>query len=245
MHVLLTRPEGDAAELKASIEAIGLRVSLAPLLEIRLHPIDADALTGATAIVATSRNGLRAIAQSEAIGSARALPVFAVGPGTGQLAKDLGFETVIAGPGTALELIPIIAAHPGIQKDRLVHLAGDHLAFDLSGALSQQGITLSAIPAYASVAAETLPDDTILALAAGSIDTVVLMSPRSAATWARLTNTLPIKQRLTDITYICLSRAVADALSGTGGLKTVIADRPHADAIVSAVYRLAASAKTG
>lgn len=245
MHVLLTRPERDAAALKDRIEALGCRVSLAPLLDIRFQSIAADALAGATGIVATSRNGLNALALADALELARTLPVFAVGPATAQRAHELGFATVIAGAGTAAELVPIIAAHPRSEAGGLVHLAGDHLAFDLAGALRDRGIALKAIPAYASVAAETLPEDIIRDLSAGAIDAVVLMSPRSAKTWVRLTDAPRLKTALPDITHICLSGAVAEALSGIPALTPVIADNPNADAVVTAVYRLAGSGKTG
>ena len=245
MHVLLTRPERDAAALKARIEALGCRVSLAPLLDIRINSIAAAALSGATAIVATSRNGLKALAHSDALQTARALPIFAVGPATAQFAHDLGFETVIPGPGTGADLVPVISAHPSAASGKLIHLAGDHLAFDLAGALDERGIALSVVPAYASVAAETLPAPTIADLAARSIDVVVLMSPRSAAIWAQLTALVRVQPALTGVTHICLSDAVAGRLSGIDGLTTVVADQPNADAIVSAVYRLAGSANTG
>lgn len=245
MHVLLTRPEHDAAALKARIEAFGCRVSLAPLLGIRFHPIAAEALAGASAIVATSRNGLKALAHSEALEKARALPVFAVGPATAQLAHDLGFAIVIPGAGTGAELVPVISAHPRATSGPLVHLAGDHTAFDLAGALNGQGIELKTVPAYASVAAETLPAEAAEALTAGSVDAVVLMSPRTAIIWARLTGALPGDPALTGITHICLSEAVAGALSGRSNLTVVIAEKPNADAIVSAVYRLAGATKTG
>lgn len=244
MHILLTRPENDAAALKARIEALGCRASLAPLLKISFLPIAPSSLVGASAIVATSRNGLRALAQSDALIIARALTVFAVGPGTAQLAQELGFTTIISGPGTGAELVPIIVRQPDVRTGTLVHLAGDHLAFNLAAALSEQNITVTTIPSYTSVAAETLPEMTVSELAAGTIDAVVLMSPRSATTWARLTGMLPITPTLTDITHICLSDAVAGALSELRGVTTVIADRPNADAIISAVYRLAGSAKT-
>lgn len=245
MHVLLTRPEGDVAALKTRIEALGCSVSVAPLLQIAFRPIAPDALSDATSVIATSRNALKALAQSDALSAALALPLFAVGPATAQLAKDLGFSTVIAGPGTGTDLVPVIAGYSGSKSGRLVHVTGDHLAFDLADALRPHGIALRTLPAYASVAAETLPGKTTVALAARTIDAVVLMSPRTAATWARLTASLPDKPSLTDVTHICLSAAVADAISGMPDVKTVIAEKPNADAIISAVYRLAGTAKTG
>ncbi|HPG88252.1 MAG TPA: uroporphyrinogen-III synthase [Hyphomicrobium sp.] len=245
MHVLLTRPERDAADLKARLEALGCRVSLAPLLEIKFHAISAAMLAGASALVATSRNGLQALAQSEACEAARALPVFAVGPGTTLLAQQLGFTAVIQGGGTAADLVPVIANHPAAQSGKLVQLAGDHLAFDMEAALAAKSIALTVIPAYASVAAETLPTSVIEDLDAGAIDCVVLMSPRSAATWVRLAGNLAVKRQFSTLTHICLSRAVADVLLELPGSATLIADKPNTDAIIAAVYRLAGPAKTG
>ena len=127
----------------------------------------------------------------------------------------------------------------------LVHLAGDHLAYDLKGKLAAQGITLTPIPAYKSVAAKTLPDNVQTLLATGALDAVILMSPRSAATWVGLLSALPVKPKLTKLTHICLSQAVADKLQGLAGLTSVIAERPNADEIIIQVYRLAGPAKTG
>ncbi|MGB4865424.1 MAG: uroporphyrinogen-III synthase [Hyphomicrobium sp.] len=245
MHVLITRPEQDAAELKASVEALGCQVTLAPLLAIQLNPMPPAAVAGAAGIVATSRNGLKALAQSGALEAARALPIFTVGPATAKLAQDLGFATIVSGPGTAVELLPIIAAHPTARTGPLVHLAGDHLAYDLKGKLAAQGITLTPIPAYKSVAAKTLPDNVQTLLATGALDAVILMSPRSAATWVGLLSALPVKPKLTKLTHICLSQAVADKLQGLAGLTSVIAERPNADEIIIQVYRLAGPAKTG
>jgi uroporphyrinogen-III synthase len=245
MHILITRPERDAGDLKSRIAALGCQVTLAPLLDIRFNPIAGGSLAGASAIVATSRNGLASLAQSAEFDAARFLPVFAVGPATTKLASDLKFATVVSGPGTAADLVPLIAAHPAARQGPLVHLAGDHLAFNLAGALAAHGITVTAIPAYRSVAAETLPDGILALLTACLVDAVILMSPRSADTWVKLISSLPVKPNLTKFTHICLSQAVADRLTAMPGATTVIAEKPNADEIIIQVYRLAGLAKTG
>ena len=56
MHVLVTRPAEDAEPLKARIEALGCKVSLAPLMEIVPNEIAPDHMDGATALIATSGN---------------------------------------------------------------------------------------------------------------------------------------------------------------------------------------------
>lgn len=243
MHVVVTRPEHDSAELKSRIENHGCQVSLAPLLTIVNQPIAAETLDGCGGIIATSRNGLRALAQSPALARARGIPVFTVGQATSALAASLHFRDIREGNGTAASLVPIIAA--ANVDGPILHLAGDHLAFDLAGALTAQGRKIRSIAAYRSVAATALPPSVIDAIKAGQVDAVVLMSPRSATTWAALMQPHRDTPGLTRVTHICLSPAVERALQTPGQVKTLTARKPTLDEIVALVYRLAAEAKTG
>ena len=72
MHLLVTRPESDADPMRVRLEAMGHRVSLCPLITIELAPDAAVHLDGVQALVATSRNGLDAVAEGP--GLAAALP---------------------------------------------------------------------------------------------------------------------------------------------------------------------------
>lgn len=249
MHVLITRPERDAADLKARIEALGCQVTVAPLLEIELLPIDAAAISAASGIIATSRNGLRAISQSAALPTALTKPVFVVGPATAAAAAGLGFTTIIEGSGTAEGLVPALIQHHANFTGPLVHLAGDHLAFDLAGATKPYGVQLDTVQAYLSVAAKTLNTQTLELLAAGMIDAVILMSPRSARTWSGLVETLAVEADISKITHICLSSAVAHGVAAMPGkldrIRIEIANQPNTDEIVALVYRLAGGTKTG
>ena len=253
MHVLLTRPDADAEPLKSRIEQLGHRVSLAPLLTIELQNIASTALQGASAIVATSRNGLRALAASPALSPALHLPLFAVGPATSAYARELGFVNILPGAGTAADLVPIIAANPAAKVGSIVHLAGVHLAFDLAGVLAQLGIRLTALPAYRSVAAETLDPGIAAGLEAKAFDAVILMSPRTAATWADLMQKPSFAAALTAMTHICLSDAVAaevrdklpqkypgSPLASPNAARIEVAAKPKTEEILALVSRLAA-----
>ena len=241
MRVLITRPEPDASELAAQLLAIGVDATPAPLLSIVPEPIEPMALAGASGLVATSRNGLQALGQSEALASALKLPVFTVGPATTALAESLGFATVIPGPGTAGGLVATITAHRAqLGPGPLCHLAGDRLAFDLSAALARFGIVLKAVPAYRSYTATGLPPAVVEDLTAGRYDAVVLMSPRTAEVWQRLAGEAGIENCLGQLTHVCLSAAVADKLHSSK-LKIAVAQGPNGQEIVSLVARLAAA----
>jgi len=61
MHVLITRPEPDASEMRDALAREGHTADVAPLLEIALEPPPVEVFEGIAGLVVTSRNGLRAI----------------------------------------------------------------------------------------------------------------------------------------------------------------------------------------
>ncbi|MCZ7594343.1 MAG: uroporphyrinogen-III synthase [Hyphomicrobium sp.] len=125
MHVLVTRPESDAAALRKQLEALGHTVTVEPLLRIYPLPVAANAVDEVAGLIATSRNALRTLAKSPAIDKARKLPLIAVGPGTTQIAHELGFARVIAGTGSAADLVPTIMQTAGELKGPLAHVRGE------------------------------------------------------------------------------------------------------------------------
>lgn len=238
MHVLVTRPEEDSRRTADRLRALGFEASIAPLIEIVLEPIASSALDGAVAVIATSRNAVRSlIASKDAHAAALRLPLFAVGGGTEALARGSGLNVALRGPGSAAELAPLVAERLAGTSGRVAVLAGDVTAFDMAAALETAGLGALTIAAYRSVAAPRLPSAVADDLHRGRIDAVMLMSPRTAATWDRTTEREPASARA--VTHICLSRQVADALSPEPGRgKVVIADRPSLDAMLALTKRL-------
>ncbi len=137
-------------------------------------------------IIATSRNGLRALGASAALAAALKLPVFTVGPGTTDLARELEFRRVIGSAGAARDLVPLIAAEADPAKGPLVHVAGEVIAFDIAAALAKSGFEVRSLTAYRALAAASLSSQTARKIADGALDAVILMSPRSADIFAQL-----------------------------------------------------------
>jgi uroporphyrinogen-III synthase len=239
MRILVTRPEPDASAMKARLEALGHEVSLAPLLHIEPIAIEARSLEGAQAIIATSRNGLRALGASKALALALELPLFTVGPATADLARQLRFQRVISGAGTARDLVPVIAAEADPAKGPLLHVAGDVLAFDIGAALSKHGFEVRALTAYRAVAAASLSAPVAESIAEGRIDAVILMSPRSADIFVQVVAGAGIERDARQLVFLCLSQAVADALQGLAPAHVEIAEAPNSVAMLAAVGRLA------
>ncbi|HXE00745.1 MAG TPA: uroporphyrinogen-III synthase [Hyphomicrobium sp.] len=241
MHVLITRPEGDGEALKAQIEQLGCRATLAPLISIVSEAIPLSAIAGATALIVTSRNALKALAASPALGAAMALPLYAVGPGTAALARDLGFKDIREGPGTGAELVPILSADGRRTGGTFVHLAGNVLAFDLKTALEGEGVTVKTVTAYRAVAAENLSPAVTEALQNQTIDAVILMSPRTAEAWARIAGEVLTPAVLSGMNHLCLSEAVAGVLRAQLAAGNIsVAAGPNLEEMLALVKRLAA-----
>jgi uroporphyrinogen-III synthase len=238
MRLLVTRPEPDALRLKAVLEEAGHEATVEPLLTVSFEggePIDTE---GAQALIATSRNALRALKASPMLTAARRLPLFAVGKATATEARALGFDLVVTGAGTAAELVAHIVSALDPAAGLVVHLAGDTLATDLKGELEAHGFRVTQPVVYRMLPATTLTDDTVEQLAMREIDGVILMSPRTAAIYAKLIRKHGLTQAVRAVPHFCLSAAVARRLEPLG--PTRVPEAPRLEEVLALIDESAA-----
>lgn len=216
MRVLVTRPERDARREAETLLSRGHEPVLAPLLEIEfLLDVDLD-LEGAQAVILTSRNALRALSMHPDKDRALGLPVFAVGEATARAAKNFGFKEVTIGPGTAAGLLPLIRREVHPEKGALVHLSAEVVAFDLKPLLDEEGFEYRRSVLYRSKPMQAFPDSVAHDLALGAISGVILLSPRTAKTFAALVERQGVATKTKRPVCYCLSEAVAEAVAPLG-----------------------------
>lgn len=240
MRLLVTRPEPDALKLKGRLESRGYKAVVEPLLEASFadaEPIDLD---GVTTLIATSRNGLRALRQAGLVDVARDLTVFAVGGATAEEARRMGFRTVVKGPGTATALVPMIASTLDPTEEMLLHLAGERLAVDIAAELSQLGFHVRQARVYAMLPAERLSIATLEGIADGEIDAVLLMSQETAAVYARLIAQHRLGPSARRMVHLCLSEGIARRLQPLGAVPIEIAEHPTLQEMLALVDQTAA-----
>jgi uroporphyrinogen-III synthase len=235
MRLLVTRPEPDALKLQAILEQAGHEATVEPLLSVSYAGADPIELDSAQALIATSRNALRALKAGSHLAQARHLPLFAVGKATATEARTLGFETVVTGAGTASELVAHIVSQLDPAAGLVVHLAGDRLAGNLRGELEEQGFRVLQPVVYRMVPAESFSDDTIEQLGMGEIEGVILMSPRTASVYADLVSRAGLAAQVRDVPHFCLSTAVARRLRVLGEVDTRVADAPRIEDVLALI----------
>lgn len=249
MHALITRPEPDASQMQRQLAAEGITSDVAPLLTITTTAPDTVDLDGISALVVTSRNGLRSLEglPQAALAPLLGLPLLVVGRGTGAAATALGFRDLTVGPASAKELLPLIIAkwrehiapadpHAG----PVLHIAGDKISFDLGPPLAAAGVPFRRVTVYRSEPATALPVEVVRGLREGAYDAVMLMSPLSARTYVHLVRSLGVAATPRPEAYLCLSKGIADELATLGRVRTRVAARPNIEEMVVLVRQLAA-----
>ena len=118
------------------LEEMGVQAIMEPLLFIEY--LDGQKLTfdGAQALLATSANGLRALARRY---DGRDLPVYAVGDASARMAGKLGFSKVESASGDVQTLAKLIAMRLDPDGGSVIHAAGSDVAGDLKGMLEALG----------------------------------------------------------------------------------------------------------
>src|SRR4029077_2412720 len=145
----------------------GIAAIIEPLLEIDYRAVPRPDFSGVQAVLCTSSNGVRALAQ---VSDERALALFAVGAATAAQAEEEGFSRVESADGAVGDLAGLICRRLRPEAGRLLHIAGSVVAGDLAGALRDAGFAVDRAVLYDARPAVALSAATARALAAGTVD---------------------------------------------------------------------------
>lgn len=232
MRLLVTRPEPDASVFAEELRARGHDPVVEPLLEFHALPFDSAPLSDAQAFIITSGNALRAIGQAAC--QIASVPLYCVGEETARRARSLGFQNVLATADNAERLAQKIIACA--TKDRpLVHLGGEHQAFDLAGALEREGLPFHTLSVYSMDARCELSPSVDAMLRAAGIDGVILMSPRTAEIYVSLCHRHGVGDFAKRPIYFCISENVAAKLASLEPNDVRVPAKPNRKALLDLI----------
>ena len=198
--------------------------------------IDSDTpdpdLSGVQALLITSTNGIRAFARRV---PGRGIAVCAVGDASARAAGDLGFGDVTSASGDVEALAAMVKADRNPNAGALLHVAGTDLVGDLFGLLEAAGFEVRRAVLYEARAAGSLSGETRDAMEAGTLDGVLLFSPRTAALFAELVTDAGVSETCRDLIAYCLSPAVAEKVQSLAWRDVVVATEPSQEALLRAL----------
>ena len=234
MRLLVTRPQDDAENFASLLRARGHEAVVAPLMEVHFFPGPPIDLTGVQALLATSANGVRAVAARTA---RRDLMLYAVGPQTAEAARQAGFPMVNSAEGDSAALVERVARDADPKRGILLHAAGTETAGRVRHALLAHGFQVETAILYEARPAEVLPPIAADNLRSDGLDGVLLFSPRSAKTLAALVGAAGLSAHCNRLVAFCISAATAEGLSGLSFSRVAIAGALNQEAILALIPR--------
>ena len=241
MRLLLTRPREDAEELVGLLADLGIETLVEPLMSIRDRDAPAPDLTGVQAILATSANGVRALARRS---DDQGLPVYAVGDATARAARAAGYGLVESAQGTVEDLARLVAARLDAGAGALLHVAGETMAGDLGGLITGAGFAYRRHVLYEAAPAERFTEAAARAIVRGEVDGVVFFSPRTAAIFVSLVASQELTEAGPGMVAYCLSPAVAERARLMTWRRVVTAARPNQEALILGISQERTAGRT-
>jgi uroporphyrinogen-III synthase len=209
MRVLVTRPAEDAEATAAELVARGHEPVIAPLVEIRLIEgphLDLDLVQ---AVLATSRNGMRALSFRTA---RRDIPILAVGAQTAAIARTLGFLTVKDAGGDAHALARAVLEWTRPEQGPLLHATGAEHTRGLPDDLTAEGYSIRSVTLYEAAEVRQLPTLARKALEQRLLGGVLIFSPRSARILADRVCEEGLVEACNTVSAYAISAAAAEPL---------------------------------
>ncbi len=228
VRVLLTRPRADAEESARLLGERGIETVIAPLIEISDIPGAAVDLAAVQAILATSANGVRALARAT---PERDLPVYTVGDASARVAGACGFTDVTSAQGDVGSLAALVRMRLDPLAGALVHVAGSAVAGDLAAELASFQYVVRRSVLYRAEPVGALPEAARRALAEDQVDWVLFYSPRTAAHFAELVTAAGLERQCARLVAGCLSATVGSAAATLPFADIRVAESPDQDAL--------------
>ena len=230
-RMLITRPEPDASLSAVRLQALGIEPVVVPLLQRVALPEPLPPAEGFAALALTSSNALRTLEERGALAAYRHLPAFAVGDGTAETARLLGFDRVTSAGGSFADLVAVLAQ--GRPGGPVFYPCARHAVGDLGKSLSPFGIAVATTRLYDMVPIGALPEPVRAELRAGLFDAALFYSRRTAETFASLADGIVPREARTRIGMLCLSENIAVPLIEAHFVRVSLADHPSEDAMMT------------
>lgn len=211
MHLIVTRPQPDAEDLQRKLEIRGHRVSLAPLLDIRMAG-QRIPNRSYQAVLLTSANSARALARHPARDRLSGKICYTVGPQSRSAALAAGFVNVVEAGGTVNAIIERVQKELETSRGPLLYLSGEETSGDVEAVLKGRGFDVDRVIMYAAVPATHLPPAISSMIRRRAVDGVMLYSRRTAAVWSKCIAAHGLEPFAATMIHLCLSGAVAAAL---------------------------------
>lgn len=225
MKILVTRPIDEAIVLAEQLQNLGYEAVICPLLKIRyLSDLDFRKLSRYEAVIISSRNALKAIANAD-----KNLKLLIVGKGTTNFAKQLGFTNSIYAGDNIVELKESIQ-----DINNLLYLSGE----DVSDNLDDLPKKIDRLVVYKAIAVDEASKDFLEFVQGDALKLVMLFSKRTAEFFVSLIETYKLKECCKNIISLSISEKVTKMVEKLELHSHYVAKKPNLEAMLNAIKEI-------
>jgi uroporphyrinogen-III synthase len=190
--------------------------------------------TGVQALLFTSAAGVRALGK-------RDLPALAVGDGTAEAARALGYQDVRSANGAAANLIEM-AKGLDPAAGAMVHVSGEDVATNVAEAIEDAGFRAARVTVYRARPATSLSPQAINLLTRDSLTSVVMFhSARGAESFCRLAEANGLRAQAARMIAVCIGGRSAEIAAAFDFKQILVASAPRETALLTLVDEAAAN----
>ena len=177
MHILLTRPLEDCAEIILKFKLLGHQISHLPLLTIEKVDYEQINFSEFKSIIFTSANAIKFL-DLKTID--KDILCFCVGSATEKKARSVGFQNIIAAEGNVENLKELVLQNFNHTDGNLIYISGEIVSIDLDHQLSEEGYNIKRVINYRTTHNQKFDDKFVSELKLKMPDIVYVYSENSA-----------------------------------------------------------------
>jgi len=177
MHILLTRPLEDCAEIILKFKLLGHQISHLPLLSIEKVDYEQINFSEFKSIIFTSANAIKFL-DLKTID--KDILCFCVGSATEKKARSAGFQNIIAAEGNVENLKELVLQNFNHKDGNLIYISGEIVSIDLDQQLSEEGYNIKRVINYRTTHNQKFDDKFVSELKLKMPDIVYVYSKNSA-----------------------------------------------------------------
>ena len=201
MHILLTRPLEDSAEMIFKFKSLGHQVSHLPLLTIDKVDYNDLNFLDSKAIIFTSANAVKFL---NARTIDKNLQCFCVGNATEKKARSVGFQNIITAGGNVQNLKELILQNFEQKDGQIIYVCGEIISLDLDQQLLKEGYNIKKIVNYRTIDNENFNENFIKELKLNIPDIVYVYSQNSALSLLKFIKIYQMDRLWLDTNLMCI-----------------------------------------
>ncbi len=210
MHILLTRPLEDCANLLIKFKELGHVVSHLPVIKVRKVEYKEPNFNDYSAIVFTSSNSIKKL-NIDSVN--KTIKCFCIGSVTEKFARRFGFQHVIAADGNVRALKELIFQNCDKKDGKILYVSGEFISFNLDKDLRNERYEITRIINYSVDYNDEINSSIIDELKKNIPDSVYVYSENSAKNFLNIINKYQLIDSWMNTNLMCIGEKTSSVLN--------------------------------